>query len=144
MIDVFMTPQSDEELFEEGMSPEEVQLSPPAAEKDSAGDFKEDSPPVSTFVADQDKEEGVAGLTTPTEPAISTFLEKEDVALDEAAKSGAVTDAPTKNNRNEVEEEKKGEAEDAQASSAAASEQSEPGVEEAAADSKVEVYSDTQ
>ena len=62
MMEVFMTPQSedDDESYEESFSPDEVNLSPPAgeAEEEKATSdedkCKQDSPPVSTFIADDD------------------------------------------------------------------------------------------
>ena len=66
MMEVFMTPQSedDDESYEESFSPDEVNLSPPAGEdedeKANNGEdrkSKQDSPPVSTFIAGDDSVE---------------------------------------------------------------------------------------
>jgi len=138
MIDIFMTPQSEDESFEDNMSPEEAQLSPVKIDETKDKEKDSSSPPVSTFLADDDlvEAEDNEEISVHNEPSTDT----------EAAKMSASDDSQTNDNRNEVEEEAKGDskddadgssttlADDAQTSGASA---------DLAEDGDIAIYSDT-
>jgi len=102
MIDVFMTPQSDEEFYDEGMSPEEVQLSPPDDPLEHPSQLK---PLVSTFLGEVDDEAGLEARGTDSDAELRP--EKNAQAEEAGEKSAAEVGEPPKDNRNEVEEQKK-------------------------------------
>lgn len=107
MIDVFMTPQSeDEDLSDECASPNEVGVSSP--DSDDTGS-KQLSPPVSNFLGDLEKVGEPISIKAGDESATGELPEKplneseEDVT---AAIGDSDNQECDNNNRNEVEEEK--------------------------------------
>lgn len=105
MVDVYMTPQSEEEDLSDGInSPSDPALSP----SDKESKTEQTSPPVSTFLQDLD-EPDLPDSTKMKDSPVPTNTKFSGIALSDlqAVNGDGENKEIVKDNRNEVEEEKK-------------------------------------